>query len=285
MRVGTPPAESSNTKTCGGKSTTFLGRASGFCDNAGWTALWAAHTGLANRFAANSTAPNNRHIMQDSVKSPQPREKPLGGQADAPSWRWVGERGLRLATGEATLARYAALRKANFPEIEDMIPADDSLLLVVRRGMAVSDALRAALAAPPGALASRVAAVHALPVSFGGEAGPDLAALAARAGLHPDDYVQQVAALEFVVAFVGFQPGFPYLRGLPPALQAPRRATPRARVAAGSVAVGGAYAGIYPAAGPGGWQLIGRTPARLFDPDCAPPALLQPGDRVRWIPA
>lgn len=222
--------------------------------------------------------------MQDSEKSPQPREKPLGGQADAPSWRWVGERGLRLATGEATLARYAELQKDIFPEIEDMIPADDSILLVIRRGMTVSNALRAALATPPGATASLAGTIHALPVAFGGEAGPDLAALAARAGLHPDDYVGRVARLEFVVAFVGFQPGFPYLRGLPVALQAPRRATPRARVAAGSVAVGGAYAGVYPAAGPGGWQLIGRTTARLFDPERAPPALLQPGDRVRWIP-
>ncbi|MEW6591036.1 MAG: 5-oxoprolinase subunit PxpB [Pseudomonadota bacterium] len=223
--------------------------------------------------------------MQDSEKSPQPREKPLGGQADALSWRSVGERGLRLATGAATLARYAALQKGGFAEIEDMIPADGSLLLIVRRGMAVSDALRGALAAPPGEEGARDGAVHALPVTFGGEAGPDLAALAARAGLHPDDYVRQIAALEFVVAFVGFQPGFPYLRGLPPDLQASRRATPRARVAAGSVAVGGAYAGIYPVAGPGGWQLIGRTTARLFDPARTPPALLQPGDRVRWIPA
>lgn len=222
--------------------------------------------------------------MQDSEMSPEPREKPPGGQADAPAWRWVGERGLLLATGAATLAWHAVLRGGKFTEIEDMIPADGSLLLIIRRGMEVSDALRAALGTPPRAREAR-GVTHTLPVVFGGVAGPDLAALAAAAGMHADDYVARFLALECVVAFVGFQPGFAYLRGLPPALQAPRRATPRARVAAGSVAVGGAYAGIYPVEGPGGWQLIGRTPARLFDPERDPPALLQPGDRVRWTPA
>jgi KipI family sensor histidine kinase inhibitor len=99
------------------------------------------------------------------------------------------------------------------------------------------------------------------------------------------DFVSSHAAVEYTVAFLGFQPGFPYMRGLPAGLHAPRRASPRARVAAGSVAIGGAYCGIYPSAGPGGWQIIGRTAAVLFDPAHDAPALLLPGDRVRFVPA
>ncbi|MFN3751153.1 MAG: 5-oxoprolinase subunit PxpB [Thiobacillus sp.] len=223
--------------------------------------------------------------MQDSDKSPQPRENPAGGQARPWTRRWLGERGLRLATGAATLGAYASLKDGGFSELEDIIPADDSLLLVFRRGCSLSDRLASALAAPVPALADATGRPHALRVEYGGAAGPDLAALAARAGLHPDDYISRHAAIEHRVAFLGFQPGFPYLRGLPPALQAPRRATPRARVPAGSVAVGGAYTGIYPAAGPGGWHLIGRTDATLFDPWREPPCLLAPGDRVRFVPA
>ena len=81
---------------------------------------------------------------------------------------------------------------------------------------------------------------------------------------------------------LGFAPGFPYLLGLDPALHVPRRAQPRLRVPAGSVAIGGAQTGIYPRELPGGWQLIGRTPLRLFDAQTDPPALLMPADRVRF---
>ena len=83
---------------------------------------------------------------------------------------------------------------------------------------------------------------------------------------------------------IGFAPGFPYLLGLDPALAAPRRRDPRSRVPAGSVAIGGAQTGIYPADLPGGWQLIGRTPLRLFDALAQPPSLLAPGDRVSFRP-
>lgn len=207
------------------------------------------------------------------------------GQPPAPTaWRWVGERGLRLATGETTLARFEMLRSLQLPEIEDMIPADGSLLLILRPGAAPSAALGAALEAPPPGVAAGCGALHEIAVAYGGAGGPDLAALARRAGLAVDDYVERHAAAVYRVAFVGFQPGFPYLRGLPDRLHAPRRASPRVRVAAGSVAIGGAYCGIYPAAGPGGWQLVGRAEAVLFDFTRAVPALLRPGDRVRFVP-
>lgn len=209
---------------------------------------------------------------------------PIPGQPLVPTWRWMGERGIRLATGDATLAHYHKLLSGYFPELDDIIPADGSILLILKVGASLSDSLRAALVAPPAACEPASATRHAIPVEFGGVAGPDLSASAARAGLTEADYLERLAATEFTVAFLGFQPGFPYLCGLPPELSAPRRASPRTRVAAGSVAVGGGYVGIYPAAGPGGWQLLGRTPLRLFDPARAQPALLQPGDRVRFVP-
>jgi len=212
--------------------------------------------------------------------------QPWSGQLPAGSaWRWVSERGLRLVTGKATLARYAALSKLNLPEIEDIIPADGSVLLILRRGEAVSPALQQALVATPADVPVASGTLHTLPVEYGGAAGPDLAELAQQAGMDEMTYIYSHSAVEYTVAFLGFQPGFPYLRGLPPALHAPRRASPRVRVAAGSVAIGGGYCGIYPTSGPGGWQLIGRTDAVLFDPQRAAPALLLPGDRVRFVPA
>jgi len=196
----------------------------------------------------------------------------------------VSERGLRVVTGEATLARYAMLVTQHLTEVEDIIPADGSLLLVLRRGAAVSESLRAALVVPLAGMPATHATRHEIRVEYGGAAGPDLPALAEQAGLDVAAYINSHAAVEYTVAFLGFQPGFPYLRGLPDALHAPRRASPRVRVAAGSVAIGGAYTGIYPTSGPGGWQIIGRTTAIVFDPQRDAPALLMPGDRVRFVP-
>lgn len=134
------------------------------------------------------------------------------------------------------------------------------------------------------ATASEHAAVRVveIPVCYGGEYGLDLDAVAERARLSRDDVIARHAAAEYVVAMLGFAPGFPYLLGLDPALQMPRRATPRTRVPAGSVAIGGEQTGIYPRELPGGWHLVGRTPVVLFDARRDPPCLLAPGDRVRF---
>lgn len=121
-----------------------------------------------------------------------------------------------------------------------------------------------------------------IPVCYGGEQGPDLPAVAGRAGLSIADSSRLHSEGNYLVHAIGFSPGFPYLGGLPEALHMPRLATPRTRVAAGSVGIGGAQTGIYPLETPGGWQLIGRTPLRLFDLARERPALLRIGDRVKF---
>lgn len=134
-----------------------------------------------------------------------------------------------------------------------------------------------------GNAASVVSEPLAVPVAYGNEHGPDLVDAAAMLDLAPEEIVQLHSSAIYTVAAVGFSPGFPYLTGLPPQLHLPRRATPR-RVSAGAVAIAGTHAGIYPNASHGGWHVIGRTGLELFDPWRKDPALLKPGDRLRFLP-
>lgn len=123
-----------------------------------------------------------------------------------------------------------------------------------------------------------------IPVCYGGEWGPDLDEVAAAHDLNGAQVIERHAGGDYLVYFLGFLPGFPYLGGLDPSLVTPRRATPRARVPAGAVGIAGAQTGVYPLETPGGWQIIGRTPLRLYDPDRQPPTLLAAGDQVRFVP-
>ncbi|MCX8961804.1 5-oxoprolinase subunit PxpB [Erwinia psidii] len=123
-----------------------------------------------------------------------------------------------------------------------------------------------------------------IPVVYGGAVGPDLVEVARHCGLTPQQLVEAHAAARYMVYFIGFQPGFPYLAGLDERLHMPRRAEPRIRVPAGSVGIGGSQTGIYPFSAPGGWQLIGQTGLVLFNPHLQPPTFLRPGDSVRFVP-
>jgi KipI family sensor histidine kinase inhibitor len=145
--------------------------------------------------------------------------------------------------------------------------------------------LRSALAAAVAAGPAERSAPIVVPVRYGGADGPDLPDVAARTGLDEAAVVRLHVSTEFRVFCLGFVPGFPYLGVLPAALDLPRRPTPRVRVPAGSVAIAGRQTGIYPAVTPGGWHLIGRTDLAAWDPRRDPPALLAPGDRVRFEPA
>ncbi|MGA0588188.1 5-oxoprolinase subunit PxpB [Dyella sp. KRB-257] len=194
---------------------------------------------------------------------------------------------------EATSARVLAAATAiarQLPSLE-CVPACASLLLRFEPSAwcggagdtphaRVSAAVTEVLAATD--VADAPARELVIPVLYGGANGPDLGAVARHAGLGEAEVIARHAAGRYRVAMLGFAPGFPYLLGLDPRLAVPRRADPRARVPAGSVAIGGAQTGIYPDALPGGWQLIGRTPLGLFDMRATPPSRLRPGDRVRF---
>jgi inhibitor of KinA len=209
-----------------------------------------------------------------------------------------GEGGLVVELGDAIdpavnarvhhLAR--ALRAALGARVE-VVPTYRSLLVVfdplaLSRAQLEREVARLEQRAFPTEALPRAAAVRRveLPVLYGGEHGPDLADVAAHAGLTEAEVVRRHAAPEYLVHMVGFTPGFPYLGGLDPRLATPRLATPRGEVPAGSVAIGGAQTGVYPVASPGGWRLIGRTPLRLFDPARGAPFLVAPGDLVRFVP-
>ena len=132
----------------------------------------------------------------------------------------------------------------------------------------------------PGPRPSRTGSPLVIPASF---VGPDLEEVASLVGATPAEVVDRLTGTSLAVAFVGFSPGFPYLVGLPPELASvPRRPTPRPSVPAGSVAIGGGFASVYPQSTPGGWMLLGRTSVSLFDPAHPPYARLRPGDVVRF---
>jgi 5-oxoprolinase (ATP-hydrolysing) subunit B len=171
-----------------------------------------------------------------------------------------------------------------WPDVVDVVPGMNNLTIVFDPLATSAETLLPLLQAAweaPGDLADEGREVE-IPVEYGGASGPDLDAVAAHTGLSADEVVRRHAAGHYVVFFLGFQPGFSYLGGLETALHTPRRAAPRLEVPAGSVGIGGAQTGIYPAAAPGGWQLIGRTRLPMFDPTQTPPTLLRPGDRVRF---
>jgi len=194
----------------------------------------------------------------------------------------MGDAGILVALADArdVFTAYRRLAAARLPAVRDLVPAAASVLVVFEDGMELDEsAIVAALEreAPEPESAPRLVEV---PVRYD---GLDLADVARRASMSPDDLAARHAAADYTVAFVGFRPGFPYLRGLPPELATPRLATPRPRVPAGSVAIGASWTGIYPAATPGGWNLIGTTDLVLFDADRNPPARLAPGDRVKFV--
>ena len=139
----------------------------------------------------------------------------------------------------------------------------------------------------PAALATSVAAAAVLveiPVCYGGAFGPDLGFVAEHTGLPVDEVIARHSAPEYLVHMIGFAPGFPYLGGLDARLATPRRAQPRTLVPTGAVGIAGPQTGIYSLPTPGGWQLIGRTPLRLFNPEWAQPSRLQAGQHLRFVP-
>lgn len=185
------------------------------------------------------------------------------------------------------LALAAHLRTADLPGVVDVVPAARTVLLVLDPAATTPALVGAAVRAlPPDVLhapdvpAASVETVT-VPVVYDGE---DLAAVGDLTGWGADGVVARHTATTWTVAFGGFAPGFGYcVADDGPTWQVPRRATPRTRVPAGSVALADGWTGVYPTASPGGWQLVGRTDATVWDLDRDPPALLRPGVRVRFV--
>lgn len=128
------------------------------------------------------------------------------------------------------------------------------------------------------------ARIFEIPVCYGGEFGPDLNAIAQHAGLTPKAVIDIHSASDYLIYMLGFLPGFSYLGGLDERIHTPRLANPRIRINAGSVGIGGSQTGIYPLDSPGGWQLLGMTPVKTYDPARAVPILFEAGDYIRFVP-
>jgi KipI family sensor histidine kinase inhibitor len=207
--------------------------------------------------------------------------------------RSVGDRGLVVEFADELSvginARVRALGRAlqGAPGVVEVVPTLRSLLIVLDplasdRDRLADSAARLAQQLPKDS--DDGGRLIELPVVYGGDAGPDLEDLARRCGLSAHEVVNLHCGQEYVVFMLGFAPGFPYLGILPKALQTPRLPSPRMRVPAGSVAIADGLTGVYPLSTPGGWNLIGRTPYLLYDPQAPDPIRCRPGDRIRFTP-
>lgn len=189
-----------------------------------------------------------------------------------------------LEVQERVTALFEAIREAGIAGVRNLHPAYRSLLVVYSPLRWTPEALVQRLdeAGRRAAARPQSAKLVTLPVCFAARFAPDLPEICAAAGLDAGAAVELFTSHAYRVAFLGFAPGFPYLLGLPPRLATPRHARPRTRIPAGSVGIAGAQTGVYPADTPGGWQIVGRTPLRLFDPQREPMSLLLPGNHLRF---
>jgi inhibitor of KinA len=206
----------------------------------------------------------------------------------------VGDRALAVEFGDTIDRRLSrqvlrldrAVRAAPPPGVVETVPTFRSLLVHYDPLATSRTDLEQAITAlvDGGEAADAGARLWRIPVCYAGEFAPDLDEVGRLAGLAADDVVRLHSGRHYHVYMLGFLPGFPYMGDLPPQLALPRRADPRVRVAAGSVAIATALTAIYPYESPGGWHLIGATPIRLFDAARTPPALLAAGDMVLFEP-
>jgi len=194
--------------------------------------------------------------------------------------------GIDPAVNAQVMALDTRLARTSVPGLIETAPSFRSLMVVfdpletdpARVAAAIRDSLGADGEAEAAGRRWR------LPTCYEGDLAPDLSEVAARAGLSPDAVVARHTDMEHSVYMIGFLPGCPYLGDLPSEIDFPRRSDPRLRVPAGAVAIAVGLTVIYPVECPGGWHILGRTPVALFDPKSDPPALLAPGDRVRFAP-
>lgn len=172
------------------------------------------------------------------------------------------------------------------PAITEVVPTYRSATVHYRPEVLSYEELKHLLAPPAQGSAEEAEElpVVEIPVCYGGEYGPDLLEVAQHCSLTPEEVIARHTAPTYRIYMLGFTPGFPYLGGMDPSIAAPRRKEPRIHIPAGSVGIAGEQTGVYPIVSPGGWQLIGRTPLRLFDPQKEQPILLSAGAGIRFVP-
>ena len=190
------------------------------------------------------------------------------------------------AISDAVLALSARVRAARTPGVRETVPTYRSLLVhfdpVVTTSAAVIGEIRQLLGKNDES--RKNATLWRVPACFEPTHAPDLADVAERAKLTQDKVVQILSETLFHVYMVGFSPGFSYMGDVPPPLDLPRRTDPRVKVPTGSIAIAVGMIGVYPVESPGGWHLVGTAPIRFFDLRHTRPALLAPGDKVRFEP-
>jgi inhibitor of KinA len=189
------------------------------------------------------------------------------------------------AVNARTIACASGIQAMNMPGVRDVVPTYRSVAIYFDPLRTDNDALleRIAHEAEHAVGAATLASTPVrIPVCYGGELGPDLAAVAVFAGMPEDEVVRVHSSAVYRVFMLGFVPGFAYLGLVDQRIAMPRQSTPRVRVPAGSVGIAGVQTGIYPSETPGGWQLIGRTPAKPFDPARSEPFLMKAGDAVQF---
>lgn len=192
-----------------------------------------------------------------------------------------------LVTNGRVRAAQLTLERENIPGILETVPTYCALTVHYNPEVIRCDELKAQLCN----LLARIDSgrlpptrVLEIPVLYGGEAGPDLPFVAQHSGLSTVEIIRRHSSPDYWVYMLGFTPGFPYLGGMDPALETPRLETPRIRIPGGSVGIAGKQTGIYPIDSPGGWQLIGRTPVRLYDPSREEPILVHAGEYLEFCP-
>ena len=223
-------------------------------------------------------ASGHRHVIEagDSALLLQIVPRPTATQPDA----------FETDVNREAVGIGEAIRRTQLHGVRDVVSTYRSVAVYIDPLEADVDTLKATLescdSAEGGSRGSRCLVV---PVVYGSEWGPDLGDVATFAGCDTETVVERHVSGAYRVFMLGFLPGFPYMAPVDASIAAPRRPTPRVSVPAGSVGIAGEQTGIYPFDSPGGWQIIGRTPLRLFDPDRDPPALFAPGDLVRFVRA
>ena len=228
-----------------------------------------------------------------AARQPLPASTPK--MYDSPKFLTAGDRALVVEIGEVISPEcnrrvnqlLGAIEEGGVRGVVDLVPTYRSLMVQYDPMLVSFEELRGAISEVGSKLKDGKAGAGRLveiPTLYGGEYGPDLEFVAEQAGLSVEDVVQLHSSVDYLVYMMGFTPGFPYLGGLPERLATPRLTTPRTVIPAGSAGIAESQTGVYPLDSPGGWQLIGRTPLKLFDVERDPPSLISAGDRVRFVP-